>query len=239
MRSFVVVLLVGGSLVGACDHASTASPKPAESVDAAAALPAATPAADEIRYLALGDSFTIGTGNSPSQSFPARLADRWRGAGKTVTLKNLGVNGYTTDDLTAYELPEVKPFRPTFVTLAIGANDRVRGTSVDVYRSHLKSILKTILESGVTPKQLVSLPQPDWSLSPAARSFGEPAAIGADIVTFNTTLKEETEAVGARYIDLFPLMRKQAEAKMLARDGLHPNAQAHDEWAAELFKQLP
>ena len=205
----------------------------------AATMPAVTPVAGEIRYLALGDSFTIGTGNQPSQSFPARLADRWRGAGRTVTLKNLGVNGYTTDDLTARELPEVQPFQPTLVTLAIGANDRVRGTSLDVYRTHIKAIVKAVLDAGVTPKQLVSLPQPDWSLSPAAASFGDPAAIGADIASFNTTLKEETEAVGARYIDLFPLMHRQAEAKLLAKDGLHPNAQAHDEWAAELFKSLP
>ncbi|MBX3233922.1 MAG: SGNH/GDSL hydrolase family protein [Labilithrix sp.] len=232
MRRFALVFLIAFPI--ACDHSSTASPRPSEVPDATV-----TAQKEEIRYLALGDSFTIGTGNPPSQAFPARLAERWRAAGRTVTLKNLGVNGYTTDDLTARELPEVKPFAPTLVTLAIGANDRVRGTPVDVYRAHVKSILKAIVDAGVTPKQLVSLPQPDWSLSPAASSFGEPAAIGADIVKFNGALKEETEAIGARYIDLFPLMHKQAEAKMLAKDGLHPNAQAHDEWAAELFKSLP
>ena len=66
-----------------------------------------------------------------------------------------------------------------------------------------------------------------------------PAALAQDIVAFNGVLKDEATQIGARYIDLFPLMHTQAEAKMIAKDGLHPNAAAHDAWADELVKQLP
>jgi lysophospholipase L1-like esterase len=218
-------LLIGLVLLVACNGSKT-------QVDAAAA-------SDEIRYLALGDSFTIGTGNSPEQAFPARLTDRWQKAGKKVTLKNLGVNGYTTDNLSERELPQVAPFHPTIVTLAIGANDRVHKTPLAIYRRHVAQILDDIVKAGVPAKQIVALPQPDWSLSPAAAPFGSSEELGKDIGLFNAALKEEAEKIGARYIDLFPLMHKQAEAKMIASDGLHPNAQAHDEWAAELVKSLP
>ena len=54
-----------------------------------------------IRYLALGDSFTIGTGTTPDKAFPAILAGKWRAAGRAVELLNPAVNGYTTDDLIA------------------------------------------------------------------------------------------------------------------------------------------
>src|SRR5258708_17825653 len=84
-----------------------------------------------IRYLALGDSFTIGTGTTPEKAFPAVLAARWRTAGQNVELLNPAVNGYTTDDLIARELPHVPVFKPTFVTLLIGANDIVRSSSYD------------------------------------------------------------------------------------------------------------
>jgi lysophospholipase L1-like esterase len=197
------------------------------------------PDAGEIRYLALGDSFTAGTGNSPDAAFPARLVERWRLHDRRVTFKNVAVNGYTTEDLSLRELPELRPFRPTFVTLAIGANDRVMGSSADVYRAHVRDILRAIVDAGVTPARILTLPQPDWSLSPAAARFGDPKALGADIVAFNTVLREESEKVGARYVDLFPMMHRQAEKKMLAADGLHPSAPAHDEWAAALFEQAP
>jgi lysophospholipase L1-like esterase len=33
-------------------------------------------------------------------------------------------------------------------------------------------------------------------------------------------------------------MHRQAEAKMIAGDGLHPSARAHDEWAEALYEQV-
>ncbi|APR82800.1 Lysophospholipase L1 [Minicystis rosea] len=193
---------------------------------------------EEIRYLALGDSFTAGTGNGPADAFPARLAALWRTPSRQVTLKNLAVNGYTTEDLQQAELPEVAAFRPTLVTLAVGANDYVRGWSADVYRAHVREILRAIIDAGVAPNRIVTLPQPEWSLSPSAASLGDPRKIGTAILAFNTILRDEARAVGARYVDLYPLMHKQAEARMLAPDGLHPSASAHAEWAAELYEQV-
>jgi lysophospholipase L1-like esterase len=193
---------------------------------------------DEIRYLALGDSFTAGTGNAPSAAFPSRLAALWHAHGRTVTLKNAAVNGYTTQDVLEREIPQVGPFHPTVVTLAVGANDRVHGWSADAYRSSVRILFRAILDAGVAPNRIVALPQPDWSLSPAAAAFGDPAQLGADIVAFNAVLRDEALAAGARYVDLYPLMRREAESKMLARDGLHPAARAHEEWAAELYERL-
>jgi lysophospholipase L1-like esterase len=192
----------------------------------------------EIRYLALGDSFTAGTGNPPSAAFPARLAALWRAHGRRVALENVAVNGFTTEDVLEQEIPQVAPFRPTLVTLAVGANDRVHGSSADVYRSNVRALLRAIMEAGVAPSRIVALPQPDWSLSPAAAAFGDAARIGADIVAFNEVLRDEAQAAGARYVDLYPLMHAQAEARMIASDGLHPSAGAHEEWAAALYERL-
>jgi lysophospholipase L1-like esterase len=193
---------------------------------------------DEIRYLALGDSFTAGTGNAPSAAFPSCLAALWHAHGRAVTLKNAAVNGYTTLDVLEQEIPQVAAFHPTVVTLAVGANDRVHGWGVDAYRSSVRTLFQAIIDSGVAPNRIVALPQPDWSLSPAAAAFGDPAQLGADIVAFNAVLRDEALAAGARYVDLYPLMRREAESKMLARDGLHPAARAHEEWAAELYERL-
>src|SRR5216117_1393911 len=69
------------------------------------------------RFLALGDSFTIGTGTTPDRSFPAVLVRLWRERGRDVLLSNPAVNGYTTDDVIAEELPLVSSFRPTLITI--------------------------------------------------------------------------------------------------------------------------
>src|SRR5947208_11609608 len=113
-----------------------------------------------IRYLALGDSFTIGTGTTPEKAFPALLAARWRAAGRSVELLNPAVNGYTTDDLIAKELLHVPVFKPTFITLLIGANDIVRGGSDDKrFRGQLRRIYAQLRDDGVPPSAVVALPQ--------------------------------------------------------------------------------
>ena len=215
--------------------APPASPAPASppAPAAASAPPAASASGPPIRYLALGDSFTAGTGSRPDQAFPQRLAARLRARGTAIAVENLGVNGYTTDDSHGARAPPRGAVRPTLVTLAIGANDLVRGSTLERYRGQVRGILAAIVGAGV-PRGVFVLPQPDWSRSPVAADFGDPRALRARIEAYNDALRAEAEAVGARWVDLFPRMQREAEAGMIAPDGLHPAAGAYDEWADDL-----
>jgi lysophospholipase L1-like esterase len=216
--SFLIAALIPG-----CTAPSPSSPAATASATASAPSPTA-------RYLALGDSFTIGTGSGPELAFPARLVAR---SGCGVTLRNVAVNGYSTQEILDEELPALASFAPTFVTLAVGANDIVRRRGPDEYRANVRRIVQAVVAAG--GPRLVAIPQPDWSLSPVAADFGDPAALRASIDRYNAILREETTAAGGTYVDLFPLMEQQAQARMIARDGLHPSAASHDAWAAELF----
>jgi lysophospholipase L1-like esterase len=185
------------------------------------------------RFLSLGDSFTIGTGTTPDRSFPAVLARTWTQRGRTVVLSNPAVNGYTTDDLIRDELPLVAAFGPTLVTLLIGANDIVRGSTEDRYRQQLRLIHEQ-LDEDASDARVIALPQPDWSMSPAGSGFGDIAALARTIERFNEIARDEAERAGALWIDLFRLMREQGRKKMFASDGLHPSAEAYAEWARAL-----
>lgn len=182
-----------------------------------------------MRYVALGDSFTIGTGSTPQESFPARLADTRKSPTCELRVRNLGVNGYASKRLIAEKLPVLATEGADFVTLAIGANDIVQGASAETYRSNVKIILKAV---GTT--RLVSIPQPAWWRSPAAQGFGSPDELRQKIALFNGILAEEVRAAGGTHVDLDPLMAAQAERGELAPDALHPSAQAYAAWAAAL-----
>jgi lysophospholipase L1-like esterase len=185
------------------------------------------------RFLALGDSFTIGTGTTPDRAFPAVLTRLWTERGRNIVLSNPAVNGYTTDDLIDEELPLIASFNPTLITLLIGANDIVRGSGDDRYRRQLRSIHERI-GADAPDARVIALPQPDWSLSPAGSGFGDRAAIAREIERFNEIARNEAERARALWIDLFPLMRDQGRKGMFAEDGLHPSAEAYVEWARAL-----
>lgn len=161
----------------------------------------------------------------------------WQDAGREVIFANPAMNGYTTQDLLVEELPWVANFRPTLVTVLIGANDIVQGSPLERYRAQLARIHARI-RADAPDARVIALPQPDWSRGPAGSGFGSPSVIARTIERFNATARAEAERNGARWIDLFPLMRKQAERRMFAPDGLHPSAAAHAEWAAVLAKEL-
>ena len=154
-----------------------------------------------------------------------------------VILKNPAVNGYRTDDLIVEELPLVAAFDPTLVTILIGANDIVAGSSDDRYRERLRLIHERVHADAATAA-VYALPQPDWSLSRAGASFGDAAAIAARIERFNSIARDEAARAGATYVDIFPLMRKQMRRGMFASDGLHPSATAYAEWAEALRDRL-
>lgn len=188
--------------------------------------------AKRLRYLALGDSFTCGTGSSPDLAFPAQLRRVLHKRGVEVRVENVAVNGYSTRELVERELEALPRFKPDVVTLAIGANDLVRGDDPVAYRKNLRRIFKAITQADV--HLVLVLPQPDWSQSPVAAGFGEPAALRARIEAYNAILREEAEAAGAKYLDLFPQFVEEAKRGWLAPDGLHPSPRAYAAWAEAL-----
>ena len=161
------------------------------------------------------------------------LARVWTERGRSVVLSNPAVNGYTTDDLIREELPLVASFEPTLVTLLIGANDIVGGSTEDRYRRQLRRIHDR-LDEDASDARVIALPQPDWSLSPAGSGFGDVAALARTIERFNEIARDEADRAGALWVDLFRLMREQGRKKMFASDGLHPSAEAYAEWARAL-----
>jgi acyl-CoA thioesterase I len=188
------------------------------------------------RYLALGDSFTIGTGGPPDLAFPSQLKRILLKKGGDVRLENVAVNGYSTREIIGRELEALGRFKPDTVTLAVGANDIVRGDDPDAYRENLKVIFKAIAKADV--KRTFVLPQPDWSQSPVSEGFGDRAAIRARIEVYNAILKEESTAAGAIWVDLFPTFVEQARQGLIAPDGLHPNSKAYTAWAEALAERF-
>ena len=197
--------------------------------------PAVESATGTQRLLALGDSFTIGTGSSPDEAFPARLAERWDRGGCHFEVRNVAVNGYTSRNVIDRELPELSPFAPTWITVAVGANDLVQSVSESTYRQNVRTILSAATRA-VPKEHVLVLPQPDWPRTNVGSSFG---ITSADVDRFDTILREEAVAVGARFVDLKALMRAEADAKMVAEDGLHPNAAAHEAWAEKIASLAP
>jgi acyl-CoA thioesterase I len=194
---------------------------------------------ESIRYVALGDSYTIGTGlENEAQSFPSLLARRLTvETGVEVTLVNLGVNGYTTTDLIREELPVARKARPELVTVLIGANDVVQGSDEATYRSRLQKIYQATKELGVAAARVLAISVPDFSPLPGAAPFGSADHLRARIDAFNDIAQSLATSRGFRYADITPITRETNHGDdWLAPDGLHPGPAQHRAFADHLWQ---
>ena len=109
-----------------------------------------------LRYVALGDSYTIGTSVDQVDRWPDQLVARLAGGPTPVALvANLGVNGYTSRDVIVRELPRLADLRPGLATLLIGVNDVVQRVPEATYRANLEIIFEALLAILASDRVLV------------------------------------------------------------------------------------
>ncbi len=196
--------------------------------------------ASSLRYVALGDSYTIGTSVSATDRWPDRLvaalggdASATKGPGLDL-IANLGVNGWTCGDVVRQQLPELDALRPQFVTLLIGVNDVVQGVPEATYRASLATILDD-LRGRLPANRILVVTTPDYTVTPAGADYGDPATQRAGIVHNNTLLTEAATARGIAVVDVFDLSERAAtDRSLVARDGLHPSGTQYALWVERI-----
>jgi acyl-CoA thioesterase-1 len=192
-----------------------------------------------IRYLALGDSYTICTGaSSPAHRWPAVIARRLEQAlQRRVTVTNLGVEGCTTSDLIARELPHLDDAAWDCVSVLIGVNDLYQGDEEPHYHARLLQIYDAI--AALRGVRVLALSIPDYSYTPVGRSSRDPQDILDGLRLFNAGAKAGAELRGFTWVDLLDVSRSRIGTPgWIAADGLHPGDLQYAVWADHVWSVL-
>jgi lysophospholipase L1-like esterase len=188
-----------------------------------------------VRYVALGDSYTIGTSVPAADRWPDRLVVALGPNEPTLELvANLGVNGYTSADLIRDELPALDDLRPEFVSVLIGVNDVVQGVRPEDYAANVPRILETLL-ARLAPTRIVTVATPDYTVTPAGADYGDPGRQHERIVAANATLAQAAIAREIAFVDIFDLsLRAAGDRSLVADDGLHPSGVQYGLWVERI-----
>jgi lysophospholipase L1-like esterase len=189
-----------------------------------------------VRYVALGDSYTIGTSVAEADRWPDQLvAAMGSGFGPLKLVANLGVNGYTSDDLIRDEVPALAGLRPDFVTLLVGVNDVVRGVAPAIYAANVDAILDELLRL-LPANRIVTVATPDYTVTPAGSDYGDPRQQHDAIVAANDTMARLAADREIAYVDVFDVsLRAAADRSLVADDGLHPSAAQYALWVERIL----
>jgi len=181
-----------------------------------------------VRYVALGDSYTIGTSVTEAERWPNQLVER---IGDLELVGNPAVNGYTSADLIAQELPQLDDLRPELVSVLIGVNDVVQGVPDSQYAGNVAVILDDLLTS-LPPDRIVCVATPDYTRTPRGADFGDPVQQSDGIVRVNAILREACEQRAIRFVpEIFEISQAATEdPSLVADDGLHPSGRQYERW---------
>jgi lysophospholipase L1-like esterase len=138
-----------------------------------------------IKYLALGDSYTIGESVTEPERWPSQLVDSL--AKKDIQLGKptiIATTGWRTDDLRNAMTKANLKNEYELVSLLIGVNNQYQGKSSSIYASEFEELLKWAVRLAGGKKQRVFVVSiPDYGFTP----FGKPkqADISKAIDEFN------------------------------------------------------
>jgi acyl-CoA thioesterase-1 len=191
--------------------------------------------ASRVRYVALGDSYTIGTFVSEAERWPNQLA---AGLPQLELVANLGINGFTSGDVIEVELPQLAALRPELVTLLIGVNDVLQGVPEASYRRNVERILDELVRQ-VGADHVLVVTTPDYTVTPAGADYGDPTRQSAAIRANNAINTELATARGIAVADIYDLSVQAAtDRTLVADDGLHPSGAQYDRWVERIGRSI-
>lgn len=188
-----------------------------------------------IRFLSLGDSYTIGESVMPSSQWSRQLAVSLRQQKLDVGDPTIiAKTGWTTDELQTAITQSGNKNTYGLVSLMVGVNNQYRGQSLEKYRTEFRELAQTAIRfAGGKANRVFVLSTPDWGVSPYAAGRDQ-AKVAAEIDAFNQVAQNECQKAGIAYVDITPLTRTAAgDATQFADDGLHYSGKQMHLWAEQ------
>lgn len=193
-----------------------------------------------IRFLALGDSYTIGESVAEDGRWPMQLADSLRAKGIAVdTVTIIATTGWTTLDLMkAIDGQALEKQGYNLVSLLIGVNDQYQGKDVGDYPGHFRQLLDSAIHyAGGDTGRVFVVSIPDYAYTPFGQSKGEENAnrISWELDAYNAINQMICQLYGVQYYYITDISRKGLEDRSLvADDELHPSAFQYAAWVARI-----
>ena len=185
------------------------------------------------KFLALGDSYTIGQSVTEVERFPAQTVQLLKAQNINVTDPvYIATTGWTTENLISAVTAEnpLKDF--DIVTLLIGVNDQYQNRDTTDYRVQFSELLRKSVDiAGQRKNHVFVLSIPDYSATPFV-SESDKERVSRQIDEFNAINKEITLQNEVTYVDITPSTRQASvDSSLIANDNLHPSGKEYAVWA--------
>lgn len=195
------------------------------------------PESNKIKYLALGDSYTIGESVDELERWPNLLAGMLEEKlDSPIDVTIIAKTGWTTDELMDAVSAARLSDEYDMVSLLIGVNNQYRGYPIKQYRKEFEQLLAQSIQLAEGDKSRVFvLSIPDYGVTPFAREKN-PQKIAVEIDQYNNIARQICEKQEITFFDITEISRNAVnDPSLIANDGLHPSGKMYGLWAEKAF----
>lgn len=197
---------------------------------------------DQLSFLALGDSYTIGTSVGEADRWPVQLAAALEARNSTapaapeIDVDIVAVNGWTTTNLIGGIEGSRNQLLPEYdlVSLLIGVNNQYQGLPLAEYETEFEELLNTAIEfAGGDSSRVFVVSIPDYGYTPFGASRPN---VSEELVQFNAAAKAIANRYDIPFYNITPISQEaRQDPELVASDNLHPSGKQYRRWVAEVL----
>lgn len=194
------------------------------------------PGSQNISFLSLGDSYTIGTSVNMDERWPIQLAAALPAEGFTVTEQQIiATNGWTTAELQSGINSANLTDTFDLVSLLIGVNNQFRGQPLATYQTEFEELLNTAVGfAGGDTSRVFVVSIPDYAFTPFGGGRQE---ISDGVAEFNAAANAIANGYGIPFLNITPISQEGLDdPDLVAGDNLHPSGKQYRRWVEEVIK---
>ena len=194
---------------------------------------------EQMSYLALGDSYTIGESVAENERWPVQLVAALNANQLAVQQPVIiAKTGWRTDQVLSAASRQLGSKKFDLVSLLIGVNNEFQGKSVASFETEFKTCLNyAIQKCNHGKKGVFVLSIPDYGYTP----FGEydQRKISKRIDQYNAVCKTISAELDVAYYDITSLSRNGlTQENLVANDGLHPSGEQYKLWVKRYYQEI-
>ena len=184
-----------------------------------------------IKFLALGDSYTIGQGVCGSCSFPEQLKTNLTSrllVNDDLSLQVIAQTGWTTTDLKDAIMAENPASDFDLVTLLIGVNNEVQSIPMAVYEQEFDELVQSAIGfAGGDASRVIVVSIPDYTFTSFGSSFST-STTSRDLQDYNDFAQQYAESRHIAYVYITDITQEGLERpELVSSDRLHPSELAY------------
>ena len=193
---------------------------------------------ESYRYLALGDSYTIGQGVSEASRWPNQLTAQLVLNGIDVEeTKIIAQTGWRVNQLLS-AIEQENPEGFNLVSLLIGVNNQFgsqfNGQTVEDFKPQFDVVLNKAIDLSGPDGHVFVVSIPDYGVTPFGSSNSE--EIAEELDQYNTYIKSKCEELNIPFINITDISRNLGDSEgALASDNLHPSGFQYSLWVDEIL----